>query len=75
MGNVPFVWFIFCDDVCPAGRAHVAWGGHFVACIPVLVAINAIGPPVGRVLPLQLGEDQADAAYDVVRWGLMRGEG
>jgi hypothetical protein len=21
-------------DVCPAGRAHCAWGGHFVACVP-----------------------------------------
>jgi hypothetical protein len=23
-------------DECPAGRAHCAWGGHFVACISFL---------------------------------------
>jgi hypothetical protein len=20
--------------MCPAGRAHFAWGGHFVTCVP-----------------------------------------
>jgi CheY-like chemotaxis protein len=24
-------------DLCPAGRAHCTWGGHFVTCIPVRV--------------------------------------
>jgi hypothetical protein len=35
---------------CPAGRAHCAWGGHFVACVPVLrgstalVGMHTLGP-------------------------------
>jgi hypothetical protein len=28
---------------CPAGRAHCAWGGHFVACVPDGVALEAWG--------------------------------
>ena len=32
---------------CPAGRAHFAWGGHFVTCVPFLADLVA-GPPVGR---------------------------
>jgi hypothetical protein len=27
----------------PAGRAHCAWRGHFVACVPVLVVLAAWG--------------------------------
>src|SRR5260370_32707177 len=34
--------------ICPAGRAHCAWGGHFVACIPCLAWMDFGGPPVGR---------------------------
>jgi hypothetical protein len=29
------LWIGF-NDGCPAGRAHYVWGGHFVACVPVL---------------------------------------
>jgi hypothetical protein len=35
---------------CPAGRAHYAWGDHFVVGIPVL------GGTMLRVLPLVGGE-------------------
>jgi hypothetical protein len=39
------------NDGCPAGRAHCAWGGHFVACIPVLVGWDAPALPlVGIVI-------------------------
>jgi hypothetical protein len=31
-----FLDLFFAKD-CPAGRAHCAWGGHFVTCVPVLV--------------------------------------
>jgi hypothetical protein len=34
--------------LCPAGRAHFAWSGHFVACIPCLAQMIFGGPPVGR---------------------------
>src|ERR1700733_7892303 len=34
--------------LCPAGRAHCAWSGHFVACISCLVEADCVGPPVGR---------------------------
>jgi hypothetical protein len=34
---------------CPAGRAHCAWGGHFVTCVPGLGDDDGFGPPVGRV--------------------------
>src|SRR5216683_8041666 len=27
-------------SLCPAGQAHCAWGGHFVACVPVLLVLN-----------------------------------
>ena len=33
--------------LCPAGRAHCAWRGHFVACIPCLAETIFDGPPVG----------------------------
>jgi len=32
----------FWERLCPAGRAHCAWRGHFVTCIPLRSA------PVGR---------------------------
>ena len=42
---------IFCSRLrdCPAGRAHCAWGGHFVMGIPLRLA-----------LPLVAKEDYAD---------------
>ncbi len=36
------------NELCPAGRAHYAWSGHFVACIPCLAQMIFVGPPVGR---------------------------
>jgi hypothetical protein len=39
----------FLKDFCPAGRAHFAWSGHFVACVPVLQRSPALVLPlVGR---------------------------
>jgi hypothetical protein len=36
---------------CPAGRAHCAWGGHFVAGIPVEVGLAAeVLPLVGIII-------------------------
>jgi hypothetical protein len=32
--------------LCPAGRAHFAWRGHFVACIPVLLVQVIVGLPL-----------------------------
>src|SRR5271170_148809 len=45
--------------LCPAGRAHCAWGGHFVTCIPLrltlpLVAVRYLAPTNGRILHLDL---------------------
>ena len=42
-----FLTFQFLE-MCPAGRAHCAWGGHFEACIPCLVEMMFDGPPGGR---------------------------
>ena len=42
------------EGIGPAGRAHSAWGGHFVTCVPLwlalpLVAIkNIFVPTIGR---------------------------
>ena len=41
-----FGWVV--EATGPAGRAHFAWGGHFVTCVPCSVARSGIGPPVGR---------------------------
>ena len=30
---------------CPAGRAHFAWSGHFVTCIPFWDLMGCTGPP------------------------------
>ena len=31
---------------CPAGRAHFAWGGHFVTCVPCCGGWAALGLPL-----------------------------
>ena len=37
------------NELCPAGRAHFAWSGHFVAGIPCLAEmILLVLPLVGR---------------------------
>jgi hypothetical protein len=41
--------------MCPAGRAHCAWGGHFVTCVSLglalsLVAINGLSSDCRQVL-------------------------
>src|SRR5882724_10488468 len=36
--------FVF-RSLCPAGRAHYAWSGHFVACVPVVLVLT---PGFGR---------------------------
>jgi hypothetical protein len=43
-------WIVcFLRNFCPAGRAHFAWGGHFVACLLVLQGSPALVLPlVGR---------------------------
>src|ERR1700730_3356609 len=41
----------FClRSLCPAGRAHCAWGGHFVACVPVGVIPNTWVRPLAGLL-------------------------
>ena len=35
---------------CPAGRAHCAWGDHFVVGIPCHGRMIFFRPPVGRQL-------------------------
>ena len=41
-------------DACPAGRAHYAWGGHFVTCIPVGAMQTEGGLPlVGAIFYLK----------------------
>jgi drug/metabolite transporter superfamily protein YnfA len=38
-------------ESCSAGRAHCAWGGHFVTCIPCLGWLAAmVLPLIGRRL-------------------------
>ena len=31
---------------CPVGRAHYAWGGHFVTCIPLRLALPLVAKEV-----------------------------
>ncbi len=47
---VGMVFFLFMSfrSLWPAGRAHCAWGGHFVACIPDWVLLgSSVRPSAG----------------------------
>ena len=50
------------ERYCPAGRAHCAWGGHFVARIPCLANTSDCGPPVGRKMMIPTN-GRTKAAY------------
>jgi hypothetical protein len=48
------------EGICPAGRAHCAWGGHFVEGIPFVQPTICGSPPFGRDL---LSSDQREDQY------------
>jgi len=37
-----------CFAACPAGRAHYAWGDHFVVGMSCLTGVSCMGPRVAR---------------------------
>jgi len=52
-------------SACPAGRAHYAWCGHFVACVLFLGIIRCFGPAVGRRLHLWWGDAGGEEEFFV----------
>src|ERR1700735_4108755 len=47
---VDMVFFLFSlKCFWPAGRAHCAWGGHFMACIPDLVTLDSWVRPLAGI--------------------------
>ena len=68
-----FGWEIRFRGFCPAGRAHCAWGGHFVAGIPCRGSMmSVVLPLVGMRACLTCGQDAVgdgggfDGGADVV---------